>query len=276
MIHFTLNLKPQPKQRPRVTKTGRAYTPQATREFESAIKIMASEHISEPLKGALSLEVLFVYPRLKSEPKGRTERKYKTTRPDLSNLVKSLEDGLEGVAFSDDAQICRTVSEKIHASIHEEAHIEVTLQELDQYRMRQMTHSNMCGERRARIGEDDDLNQPQAHVERGDQALTRRERSEINRREHRIRQDAKHERMSRERKIRKFEEAQIKLASKEEARKREAEEKVRIARERREQEHQEFMKRMLSRSRRCRSDGAGDSLSGSPHQVSHQEEADDE
>jgi len=224
MIHFTLDIDPKPKSRPRVTKTGRAYTPKVTREFEQAIKTLSRVHISEPLEGAVSLKVLFVHPRLKSDPKKRPERKYKTTRPDLSNLVKSLEDGLEGVAFKDDAQIVRIEAEKIHAALHEEAHIEVTIQELDQYRMGQIGHSNAGGERRA---------------------LTRRERSEINRREHRIMQDAKHEQMRKEREIRKFEEAQIKLVAKEKERKRETEEKIRLAREKREQEHQELITRLM-------------------------------
>ena len=241
MIHFTLDLKPQPKQRPRVTKTGHAYTPQATREFERAVKTMVSAHISEPLSGALSLEVLFVYPRLKSEPKRRPERKYKITRPDLSNLVKSLEDGLEGVAFTDDAQISRTVSEKIHAALHEEAHIEVTLRELDQYRTRGIGHTNADGERRARTGEDSDSSGSETvqtvHTNaRGEtRALTRRERSEINRREHKIKQEARDEEKSRERSARKIAGAIIKLKAVTDERRQEAEERAREAEEARQQ-----------------------------------------
>lgn len=271
MIHFTLDLKPQPKQRARVTKKGRAYTPSATREFELNVRTLAGEHISEPLRGALSLEVLFVYPRLKSEPKRHSGRKYKTTRPDLSNLIKSLEDGLEGVAFSDDAQISRIVSEKIHGAINETAHIEVTLQEIDQYINTQNPH-NVGGETRARTSEDDVLNQlNQLHAQAEERALTRRERSIINRREHRIKQDAKHERMSRERSSKKLENTRIKLQATSEKRKREAQEKARLARERREREHQEFIERYLPRRRRhneVEESSDENSSSGSPNQVS--------
>ena len=75
MIHFTLDLEPRPKQHPRFNRRSG--------------QVLASANISEPLRGDVCLEVLFVYPRLKGEAKKRPERKYKATRPDLSNLIKT-------------------------------------------------------------------------------------------------------------------------------------------------------------------------------------------
>jgi Holliday junction resolvase RusA-like endonuclease len=181
MIHFTLDIEPKPKQRPRFNgRSGRVYTQDQTLQFERDVRRLASEHISEPLMGALGLEVLFVHPRLKSEPKKRSGRKYKSTKPDLSNLVKSLEDGLEGVAFKNDAQIVSLSAEKVYASLNEPAHIEVTLHQVSDdldvtnrlfrlsntqreegasacdsnAEMTQMTHINAQGERGANVRED--------------------------------------------------------------------------------------------------------------------------
>ena len=195
--------------------------------FEQAVKSLSRVHILEPLKGAVSLQVLFVHPRLKAESKGRPERKYKLTRPDLSNLVKSLEDGLQGVVFNDDAQVVRIEAEKVYAALHEKPHIEITVEEVDIWKIKQMQHPNAGGEGCGLTHEDEsvnrDLKQVSPHEER--RTLTREERSEINRREHRNAQKIKHERMEHERKARKFDQAIIKLKETEERRKREAEEK---------------------------------------------------
>lgn len=122
MISLRINLIPQPKQRPRVAR-GRAYTPKATAEYESAISEAAS-HLT-PLEGPLSLEVVFVFPRLKATPKREAGRLLKATRPDLDNLLKALKDGLQGHAFNDDAQITDVIASKQYAALDEEAHIEV-------------------------------------------------------------------------------------------------------------------------------------------------------
>lgn len=52
--------------------------------------------------GALALEVLFYLPRPKSLKKSIL---YPATRPDLSKLVRCLEDALTGVVISDDSRI---------------------------------------------------------------------------------------------------------------------------------------------------------------------------
>lgn len=124
MISLRINLIPQPKQRPRVAR-GRAYTPLATVRYEAAISRAAS-HLT-PLEGALSMDVLFVFPRLKGTPKREVGRHVKATRPDLDNLLKALKDGLQGHAFNDDAQIAEVIASKVHAALDEPPHIELTL-----------------------------------------------------------------------------------------------------------------------------------------------------
>ena len=124
MIKLQINLEPKPKQRPRVGK-GRAYTPSQTARYEAAIS-QAAAHLV-PMEGALELEAVFVFPRLKATPKHEPERALKATRPDLDNLLKALKDGLQGHAFNDDAQITQIKARKVYAALDEQPHIEVSI-----------------------------------------------------------------------------------------------------------------------------------------------------
>ena len=207
MIHFTLNLKPQPKQRPRFnSRSKRVFTEKETIKFERSVRTLAMSHISEPLIGSIGLDMTFVYPRLQSEPKSRPERKYKATRPDLSNLIKSLEDGLQSVAFNDDAQIVSLNAEKVYGALGELPHIEVTIYQLNSY-----GRYKAGGERRERAHEKYSANQER-------RALKEKRRAK-NRAEHKAEQKAKHEHLAHERGKRKLEEAQVKLQQKERERK---------------------------------------------------------
>ena len=134
MIHLKFEVKPQVKQRPRFNRnSGSVYTKSETSRFERLIQELARGQISEPLEGPLRLVVLFVYAHLKKDGNVRPERKYKPTRPDLSNLIKSFEDGLQSVAFNDDSQIVSCVTEKVYGAVDEEPHIEFTLEQLTSY-----------------------------------------------------------------------------------------------------------------------------------------------
>ena len=202
MIHMTLDLKPEAKQRPRFNRTtGRAYTAEKTRKFENAVKALAKEHISEPLNGAVSLSIVFVAPRLKAEPKSQTERKYKTSRPDLSNMIKSLEDGLQGALFHDDAQVVKLSAEKVYAGLGESPHIEITASvipvlfsadESEQSRQSRQSVQSSADER-ARSREE------------------KRIRREANRKEHRVKQRLRDEKLSRDRGVQKLKVARLGL-----------------------------------------------------------------
>ena len=77
---------------------------------ESTLTALCLPHKPEkPLEGPLRLSVHYFFPFRKSEPKATIERgwDYHTTRPDLSNLIKMLEDVMTRCGFClDDAQIC--------------------------------------------------------------------------------------------------------------------------------------------------------------------------
>ena len=63
------------------------------------------------IEGPVVLEVVFVYPPLRSWPKRRKleielgHEIPKATRPDLKNLMSAIEDGLAGTVFVDDNQV---------------------------------------------------------------------------------------------------------------------------------------------------------------------------
>lgn len=55
------------------------------------------------MRGPVKLEATFYFPKPKSTPKRVI---YKTTKPDLSKLLRALEDSMSGIVYVDDAQIC--------------------------------------------------------------------------------------------------------------------------------------------------------------------------
>ena len=57
--------------------------------------------------GPLTVSFNFVLKKPKS-----VKRPYPSVKPDLSNLIKSVEDGLNGVAWKDDALICAISASK--------------------------------------------------------------------------------------------------------------------------------------------------------------------
>lgn len=73
---------------------------------------------TEPLSGPLKLTVSFVLPR----PKAKTWKRkpmlpeWKVEKPDISNLLKSLEDACNGVLWHDDAQVVVCTATKATAA----------------------------------------------------------------------------------------------------------------------------------------------------------------
>jgi Holliday junction resolvase RusA-like endonuclease len=77
------------------------------KKHESAMSVMvgllAPYRPAKPFSGAVSMSVAFVYPHLKSGPKSSREGvQYRTTKPDLDNLVKGLIDVMASLCFFED------------------------------------------------------------------------------------------------------------------------------------------------------------------------------
>lgn len=90
---------PVAKGRPRLGRYG-VFTPEKTRKFEKDFERVARSQVKQKLQGPLYVEIFFKMRRPKS-----VKDKHHTKRPDLDNLIKTV-DALNGVAWEDDAQIC--------------------------------------------------------------------------------------------------------------------------------------------------------------------------
>lgn len=128
---------PVGKGRPRFTRTGHAYTPPRTREFEKAVGALArvAWGAHPPLCGYVRLEVTQVEKRPKRPspplPSGRVWCNKGGQHPDLSNVVKAIEDALQGVAFLDDCIVVELSASKVYAARGEGPCVEVRVLELE-------------------------------------------------------------------------------------------------------------------------------------------------
>lgn len=128
-ISFTIPGEPIAKGRPKATTIGgfaRMYTPQTTVRYEHLVKLAFVEEAERtsqkrhahgfptmtfPVANEMvEVEIVFGLPIPKSMPNWRRALALDgslapITKPDLTNLAKSVEDGLNGVAFVDDSQI---------------------------------------------------------------------------------------------------------------------------------------------------------------------------
>lgn len=126
-LNFFIRGKPEPKGRPRFTRTGHIYTPAKTLKWERDVAIQAKGKTAEPFTGAISITLLFRLPRPKSLPKLTV---WHIKKPDLDNLVKASLDGLEGIIFKGDQQIFQLVALKQYCQDNESPGVVVEIKAL--------------------------------------------------------------------------------------------------------------------------------------------------
>lgn len=99
---------PIPKERPRHNaKTGITYTPAKTKNAERDIGIAYINQDGTLYSGPVTVELKF-YLRKPKKPLHEEPLK----RPDMDNLIKTVLDGLNGIAYEDDKQIIKISAEK--------------------------------------------------------------------------------------------------------------------------------------------------------------------
>ena len=127
MITFKVDANPVGKQRARYARRGnfvQTYTPDKTRNYETLIKAAAIEAMgaSEPLETPINLYLYIRAPIPKSLSKKRLEAclnglEKPIKKPDASNVLKSVEDAMNGVVYKDDSQIINIHVTKVYCSV---------------------------------------------------------------------------------------------------------------------------------------------------------------
>lgn len=147
-IRFTIILAPQSQKRARsrgfIIKGGgkhgqdiaraQTYTDKDQRTEQNKLMALMYEHRpTEPLQGPLVLGVRAYLPIPKSKPKkwqaaARAGEIRPTTKPDCSNLIKNLEDVMNGVFFEDDKNLVEISISKFYGDI---ARWEISLESVE-------------------------------------------------------------------------------------------------------------------------------------------------
>lgn len=132
---FTIPGAPVGKGRPRMTKTGHVYTPQATLDYEELVRTsyLAAAH-GEPIPAGhpVAVQIMAYYPLRKKETKKNRAAKLDgtqrpTLKPDCDNLIKAVLDALNGLAYHDDAQVVELYINKAYS---EEPRVWVQIEEV--------------------------------------------------------------------------------------------------------------------------------------------------
>lgn len=109
MASFVIPGKPFAWKRPRFNRASGATFNDATQEaYFSTVASIAQRHTNGPIDGPVSLGVAATFAMPKSWSKKKRAAmagQLHTQKPDLSNLVKAIEDACNRVLFSDDAQV---------------------------------------------------------------------------------------------------------------------------------------------------------------------------
>lgn len=133
-MKFIIHAVPKPKGRPRVTRSGHAFTPKSTREYEQLIvsEWEVQHGKTEPTKNPVAVRVRFYTPIPKATSNKARERmaaglEVPAKKPDIDNLLKAVLDALNGKAYQDDNQIVDILAEKRYS---DEPRTEVFISEI--------------------------------------------------------------------------------------------------------------------------------------------------
>lgn len=109
-----------------VSKSGKAFVRSdnpMTRPWRSAVAFEAKQAMvgKLPLEGPLRLTAVFQFPRPRSHYRGKSQELkagaplFKASKPDVSKLVRAVEDALTGIVYCDDARIAIIETQKVYA-----------------------------------------------------------------------------------------------------------------------------------------------------------------
>lgn len=118
-MKFNVPGNPVPKPRPKFFSKGkfvRVYTPAQGKKYEALVAACCRKAMSgdeaEILTGPLTMTIKFYFARPKSKKAGTPH----IVKPDIDNLAKSVLDGINKIAYGDDAQVTDLQLVKEYAS----------------------------------------------------------------------------------------------------------------------------------------------------------------
>lgn len=120
VVSFTVDGRPVPKGRPRVTRHG-TYTPKSTQIFESAIRAAWLERGEKPFADGEALDIMVnaYFPIPSGTPKRKRDGLHLTPylkRGDIDNIIKAVLDALNGIAYKDDSAVFSVYGRKIYTT----------------------------------------------------------------------------------------------------------------------------------------------------------------
>lgn len=126
VISFTIPGEPKGKGRPRLGRSGHAYTPHDTAAYENLVKLCFKERYPEHVPLEPGIEVTAEINAYYSIPQSASKRKKSdmimefirpTKKPDLDNIAKIVCDGLNQIVYHDDSQIVDLHVKKYYSNI---------------------------------------------------------------------------------------------------------------------------------------------------------------
>ena len=115
----------------------KAYDPEKSRNYKAYVKLLATQAMKDTgftmLEGPCCLDILafFEVPKSKSKKFRQAAlegRERPTKKPDIDNIVKALQDALNGLAYKDDSSIVYLSVAKLYSEI---PRVEVILREVE-------------------------------------------------------------------------------------------------------------------------------------------------
>ena len=136
-VKFTIPGEPHGKARPRVVN-GHAFTPGNTVEYENLVRLeyqrqCGQQRFSDDAQLDLRITAYYAVPKSVSRKKHIAMLEHKirpTKKPDADNVVKSIADSLNKIAYRDDTQIVDCQIRKFYG---EWSRVVVTIQEASTY-----------------------------------------------------------------------------------------------------------------------------------------------
>ena len=115
----------------------KAYDPEKSRNYKAYVKLLATQAMKEQgftiIDGPCCLDIMAFFEVPKSKSKKFKERallglERPTKKPDIDNIVKALQDALNGLAYKDDSSIVYLSVAKCYSEI---PRVEVILREIE-------------------------------------------------------------------------------------------------------------------------------------------------